>query len=39
VDPDFVMFVMDREAAAEQAFDEKYPTCWAKFLHWLGVSV
>jgi hypothetical protein len=36
VAPEFLDFVMDRDRAAEAEFNRKYPTCWRKFLHWVG---
>lgn len=36
-DPDFVMWSIERDAEAEREFDRLYPTCWVKFLHWLGL--
>jgi hypothetical protein len=35
VDPGYLDFIMAQEDAAEAEFDAKYPTCWAKFKHWL----
>lgn len=36
VDPGFMDFVIEADDRAEAAFNEKFPTCWRKFLHWLG---
>jgi hypothetical protein len=36
VDPGFMDFVTEQDDRAEVEFNEKYPTCWDKFLHWLG---
>lgn len=36
VDPEFMDFVEGRADKAEAAFNEKYPTCWDKFLNWIG---
>lgn len=33
---DFYDFIAERDDKAEAAFNAKYPTCWDKFLHWLG---
>lgn len=33
---EFVDFVTEREDRAEAEHNARYPTCWAKFLHWLG---
>lgn len=38
VDPSFVDYIVERDDRAEAAFNEKYPTCWDKLLHWLGVK-
>jgi hypothetical protein len=35
VDGEFLDWCNERDAKAEKAFNEKYPTCWKKFLHWL----
>lgn len=36
VAPEFLDFVTQREDEAEASFNRAYPTCWRKFLHWLG---
>ena len=36
IDPEWLDFKMEREAERQRAYEEKYPTRWAKFLHWLG---
>lgn len=36
VDPGFLDYVTREDDRAETAFDAAYPTCWTKFLHWLG---
>lgn len=36
-DPDFMEFIEWNDIQAERSFDERFPSCWAKFLHWLGV--
>lgn len=35
---EFVHFVMEREDAEEAAYNAAYPTCWHKFLLWLGIN-
>lgn len=37
VDPDFMDFVTEQDDRAEAEFNAAHPTCWLKFLHWLGV--
>ena len=37
VDPDFMDKVMAEDDQAERAFNAAHPTCWLKFLHWIGV--
>jgi hypothetical protein len=37
VDPEFMDRVTEQEAQAEAEFNEKYPRCWDKFKHWLGI--
>lgn len=34
---DFIDFLEERDNEAEAELNRKYPTCWAKFLHWLGL--
>lgn len=36
VSADFIEYVEAEEAREEAEYDAAYPTCWAKFLHWLG---
>lgn len=36
VSGDFLEWVMEQDDLAEAAFNEANPTCWDKFLHWLG---
>lgn len=36
VDPEFLDFIGERDDAAERELNAEYPSCWAKFLHWLG---
>lgn len=31
----FVEWVTENDDRAEAEFNEKYPTCWKKFQHWL----
>lgn len=38
VDPGFVDFVTEQEVEDKRKFDARYPRCWDKFLHWLGVK-
>jgi hypothetical protein len=35
-DPDFMDFIEERDDRAEAAFNARFPSCWAKFLHWIG---
>lgn len=35
VDPEFMDWCDDQDRAAEEAFNRRYPTCWAKFVNWL----
>lgn len=35
---EFVQYVLDREESEEVAFNEKHPTCWDKFLNWIGFT-
>lgn len=36
VDPEFMDYVSERDDAAERWLNTNYPTCWQKFLYWLG---
>lgn len=38
VDPEFMDHVMAIDDAAEREYEKKYPTCWRRFLHWLGLD-
>lgn len=33
---DFLDYWQDKEDREESEFNIKYPTCWDKFLYWLG---
>lgn len=37
VSGDYMDFMETRDDEAERAYNAAYPTCWAKFMHWLGV--
>lgn len=37
VSGDFVEFVQEREEREAAEYNAAYPTCLAKFLHWLGI--
>lgn len=37
VSPDYMDCVIALDDEAESAYNAKHPTCWAKFLHWLGL--
>lgn len=37
VDPEFMDYIDAIDSRAEAALNAAYPTCWRKFLHWLGV--
>lgn len=36
VDPDYLDHIGEQDDKDEAEFNAKYPTCWAKFVHWLG---
>lgn len=33
---DFVDYIEEQNRRAKARYDELYPTCWLRFLHWLG---
>lgn len=35
VDPGFMDHVTAIDDDAEREYNEKYPTCWDRFLHWI----
>jgi hypothetical protein len=33
---DFLDYIEEQDRRAEAEYDAAYPTCWLRFLHWLG---
>lgn len=38
VDPGFLDYCAEIDDVTEYEYNLRYPTCWQKFLHWLGLK-
>lgn len=37
IDPEWLDYKMEMQERQRREYEQKYPTRWRKFLHWLGI--